>query len=418
MGFKLQDLFVFNLRKVVNYAFVLFFSYRCWYALFNLGRTKVTVILSIFLMYIFVFFAAVLSKKIQSRIFVFLIVVCICATAFMVTYILHPNYGTWFFHNADYGVFNNVFFPTAGIYAFLFVCLCDNPDDMRKNLKIISYIMFIYGVYQLIPVVQTGYWNNVSKSGIQINQNTYSLGFGYRTVICAIVFYNEYKETGKKRYLLLVLLSLIAILLYGGRGCFLVFVFYVMLRYVTNVKGFTVGTLILLTSVAILAFLWGVGLLDQFIASVINTVGLDKSRTITKLLGGEMFEDNARTIIWSKAIELIKTGGLNGYGVYGDRMVIGKYYSWGYSHNIFLELMVSFGIWGLLLCGMLIFKIVQFIKKEKDNKWLNLFIIFLCLSCQLLISDSFWYNSWFWALLALMYQQKIRFKYSGNTCGV
>lgn len=400
-----------NSTKAIYIAFILFFSYRAWYGLLRLGTWSITIIFSVLLVYAFVVLALIISKKMQSKIIAFLGVFCICASIFVITYLLHPSYGTWFFHNADYGVFNSVFYPTAGMYAFLFVSMCEDPDDMRKGLKIVAYLMLIYGAYQLIPVIETGHWDNVSRTGAQVNQNSYSLGFGYRTVMCSIMFFDEFLETKKKRYLALSIGSLVTVVMYGGRGSLMVFVIYLVLRYITS-RGskITSKDIIITVMVTLLALMYVTGVLDVLLSMFFNAVGLSDVRTIDKLLNGEMFEDNARTIIWSMAIDLIKSGGLFGHGMYGDRMVIGRYYSWGYSHNIFLELMVSFGIIGLLLCILLIWKIISFFKKEPDSRWKKLFVIFLCLSCQLLVSDSFWYNSWFWGLLALLYTQKARIK--------
>ena len=398
-------------QKAIFIAFILFFSYKSWYAMLRVGKFQFTKLASILLIYAFVFLGAYLSKKVRSKLIIFAGVFVLCASAFFITYLLHPNYGSWFFHNADYGIFNSVFYPTAGIYAFLFVLMCDDPEDMRKGLKIVAYIMLIYAVYQLVPVIQRGgTWNNISKTGVQVNQSTHSLGFGYRTVMCSVVFFEEFIQTKKKRFLLLSMTSLLAVLVYGGRGCLLVFILYLILRYLIHKKGITKKDVLILGLALIIIGLNELGIIKSVIGSICDFAGLSNIRTVEMFLDGTMFEDNARSIIWSMAIEMIKTGGIFGRGVYGDRLVIGNYYSWGYSHNIFLEMMVSFGVIGLILIILLIWKIWKYFRNETDNRWKNIFVIFLCLSCQLLVSDSFWYNSWFWGSLALLYKYKLRSK--------
>ena len=41
--------------------------------------------------------------------------------------------------------------------------------------------------------------------------------------------------------------------------------------------------------------------------------------------------------------------------------------------------------------------------KCSDNQWREIFIIYFSLSCQLMISMSFWYVPEFWATLAIGY---------------
>ena len=408
----LRDILQIDSKKAALIAFILFFSYKSWYAVLGVGKFQFTKFASILMIYIFVWLAAYLSKRVQRNLFVFFIVFALCAGTFLITYLLHPSYGSWFFHNADYGIFNSVFYPTAGIYSFLFVLMCDDPEDIRKGMKTVAYLMLIYAVYQLIPVIQRGgTWNNVSKTGLQVNQSTHSLGFGYRTVMCSVVFFEEFLQTKKKRYLVLSLGSLLSVLIYGGRGCLLVFILYLILRYITHRKGVVAKDIVVVGFAILIVVLNELGIVKSIVAFLCNLVGLNDVRTIEMFLDGTMFEDNARSIIWSMAIEMIKTGGIFGWGAYGDRMVIGQYYSWGYSHNIFLELMVSFGVVGLVLIILLIWKVWKYFRAETDNRWKNIFVIFLCLSCQLLVSDSFWYNSWFWGSLALLYKYRLRRKF-------
>ena len=407
----LRNILQIDSQKAILIAFILFFSYKSWYVMLRIGKFNLTQIASILLIYAFVFLAAYLCKKVYIKLVIFAGVLVLCASAFFITYILHPSYGTWFFHNADYGVFNNVFYPISGIYAFLFVLLCDDPEDIRKGMKAVAYLMLIYAIYQLIPVIQRGgTWNNISKTGLQVNQSTHSLGFGYRTVMCSIIFFEEFLQSKKKRYLVLSIGSLLSVLIYGGRGCILVFVLYLLLRYIANRKGFNIKDIAIIVLAMTIFVFNELGIIESFVTFICNLTGLSDVRTVEMFLNGTLFEDNARSIIWSMAIEMIKNGGLLGWGVYGDRMVIGRYYSWGYSHNIFLELLVSFGVVGLVLIVLLVYKIWKYFKTETDNRWKNIFVIFLCLSCQLLVSDSFWYNPWFWGSLALLHKYSLRCK--------
>jgi len=127
------------------------------------------------------------------------------------------------------------------------------------------------------------------------------------------------------------------------------------------------------------------------------------SRTIDYFFSGTFTDASERHIIANLAIDLIKRGGLFGWGVYGDRYVIGNYYKWGYSHNLFLELFVSFGYLGGFIASFLIIKgVIKLFKHTNEVTSQIIFITFLTTSMKLMLSNSFWYSAAFWSLIVLM----------------
>lgn len=149
------------------------------------------------------------------------------------------------------------------------------------------------------------------------------------------------------------------------------------------------------------------------LSAILSKYGI-ASRTLSSLLSESFSDGNGRDMIFSMAMDLIKTGGLFGHGVYGDRYVIGNYFRWGYSHNIFLELFVSFGyLGGSIACAVLLLGIVKLYRSCDTLQKQVVFTTFLVTSCKLMLSNSFWYTAAFWALLALMIKwnpnHKIRF---------
>ena len=102
-------------------------------------------------------------------------------------------------------------------------------------------------------------------------------------------------------------------------------------------------------------------------------------------------------------LNMIKNGPFYGYGVYGERNIVYNLgIRWGYSHNIFLELLVSFGwLIGSIIIIVMVIGIVHFFVKVKNKDERLLFVIFLTLSFELLLSNTLWLHVAPWALMAL-----------------
>ena len=396
-------------RTASDSAFILFFTYKAWFTVFRLSITRVSTGLSLLLIYVFVFIAVCLSRRRKQDLAAAVFVVGLCAAVFAVTYAMHPEYGKWFFENPDYGLFASVFYPSDGIFAFLFVCLCESDEDLRRNMRIVAWIMLLFAAYQLIPVIRTGHWNTAARTGLRTNQSTYSLGFGYRTILCVMVFWNEFRTGGKYLYLAMSGLSLVMVLKYGGRGCLLALAVFLLLRYMVHARNQGWKNALIVAAALFVFWLWYSETyiaLIQFAAAHAGKLG--QSRTVQKLLDGTFFEDNARKRIWALSAGIIRDNWPFGRGAYGDRLIIGQYYSWGYSHDIFLEMMVTFGAAGAVIMALFILGIVRFVTDRKNDGCVDVFLVFVGLACQLLVSDSFWYNTAFWAILAMMYKGLVR----------
>lgn len=401
--------FMIDSKLAANLAFVLFFSYRSWYGILRLSRSRITILLSIAAVYAFVVIAAVLSKRKSAEVLCGLIPVLVAALIFGVTWFFHPEYTDWFLYNPDYSLLRSVFFPTGGIFAFLFIFMSDDPEEMRRNMRIVAYLMLLFAVFQLIPVIREGHWNTAARTGTLVNQGTYSLGFGYRTVLCPMVFWSETSRSQnikrKLWYLGMTGIGLWMILGYGGRGCLLAFLMFLVFRYLATTEMLSFRNVAIIAIAAFFFFLWASGILMQiFTALMSSSETLASSRTLQRILSGDFFKDPARSTIWSLAIDMIRTGGLFGRGAYGDRLTIGRHYPWGYSHNILLEMTVAFGILGVLILLLFLAGVIRFFQTV-DVRWKEMFVIFLGLSCQLLVSDSFWYNTAFWAVLGFLFKQ-------------
>ena len=128
------------------------------------------------------------------------------------------------------------------------------------------------------------------------------------------------------------------------------------------------------------------------------------SRTLKALATGSFSDGNGREEIYEMAIELIKTGGPFGRGAYGDRYYIGRFYRGGYSHNLFLELLVTFGYVGgpIVILALFIGVLKAYKACFGDHVRQMLFVAYGVTTCKLMFSYSFWYAQTFWVMIAFM----------------
>lgn len=124
------------------------------------------------------------------------------------------------------------------------------------------------------------------------------------------------------------------------------------------------------------------------------------SYSIISLNLGSFFESSSRLKIWSNAFEQIAKKPLNGWGIAADRVYNGNVAL--YSHNIFLELWVDFGLFvgtGIIVTILYSFFILTF--KEK-NEIRDLFLPFGITTCTiLLLSKSLYILPEFWISIAI-----------------
>lgn len=366
---------------------------------------------AIALMYLPVFLILLSAKKRRafSRFgMVWISIFMIC----MITYLFHPEYDYWLFHHEEFNIWLALFRPDQGLYLFLFISLINSPQKLFKTLKWSGFVLIAYNVYKLIYAnVVRGYW---VTTGIQRGaEGEYNLGFGY-DVLLLFVLFTVLGKRESKWYYGLSGIALVCILIGGSRGPLLGVALIVLIQMWDRLR---IRRMIeKLTITGLLAV--GCGLIIVNFPTIMLNLGLllqrfgFSSRTVMLLVSGNYHSDSGRGTLYSIALDLIKTGGPFGHGIYGDRFVISQQTSlWiGYCHNIALEILVDFGyLLGGIILIVMIWRILR-ILRAPDSVWRSLYLIFLIASSQLILSGSLWYIASFWAAIAL------DFRWAEETC--
>ncbi|MDO5018426.1 MAG: O-antigen ligase family protein [Lagierella massiliensis] len=341
-------------------------------------------------------------KKVPFR--YFNIVFLLCALFFSITYLLNPEILYWY-NREIFGISYTVFRPDHGaIWAFLIIELLHDEDRIWKVFKIYSIFLFVYNMFLLYVKNKLGYWLVFDFQGTFVERN-YSLDFGYDMAFIVIFLLASYFYDKKLYKIIMSIPCIILIILQGSRGAFLCILSAIVLLtlYNADTKKAKIGTLIFGTIIFFMTYLLLIDNdLKQILYSKLNSLGF-QSRTIDMIISGEVFEDSGREVIY----DLIKVK-LNknpwGFGAYGDRPIVGPYFYWGYSHNIFYEMAANFGIIpSFIILGIILLKSIDFILDHSNIKISIILIILLSMSMKLLISDTFWGYKYFWMLIAFIF---------------
>ncbi len=421
-----ENTYKLTLRVKISYkslygiSLVLFFAQDAFRVLiatiFPFLSYSMTVYAVILLMYTPLLLGMLINKESTGFLPQFLVCLGLVAAIFLVTYIIHPEYSSWFF-DGSYPIGERIFRPNQFLYAFLFVRAIDDPDELIKYMKVVTYILLVYYSYRLIRANIVGYWVTTTTSA-GATHTSYDLNYGYDHLVVLTTFLVCAFRERKTRYFILAGVSLAEILLGGSRGplisvAILLVIMYFKYKNQLNklVRALIVGGIFVLIA---LYFILGMQVLLAGFGSLLgNLLGNTSSRTLQMLIGGDaqdLLDNSGRTRLYSMAIDMIKNG-FFGYGAYGDRYVIGNVYWVGYCHNIFLELLIDYGwIIGGFLCITIVYRSLKMITACEDESWWMSFVIFFVPSTKLLLSGSYWYLESFWACLAVyfMYRKAVR----------
>ena len=172
------------------------------------------------------------------------------------------------------------------------------------------------------------------------------------------------------------------------------FLVYVFGTQGSILRKFLVSAFIVCAAV-ILAF--SLGDLAAALNHQLNSVGIT-SRTLEKFLYSDVVNDSGRSVIWGALSPQISA---LGNGPFSDQAFLGQ---GNYCHNFVLEVFYDFGVpFGAVALGVLACFLVKSFRSCGVSPWFPLFLTLLsfCIG-RLALSGTFWTETYFWGLLAVM----------------
>lgn len=374
-----------------------------------LGLSSYAMIVSLILIYLPLLLLCLKSAKYVQVDFI-LLLLCLCLF-FIVTYLIHPEYEYWY-TRSYWGAWDYVFRPDNGLYIFLFLMLLRDPHKMLKYLKIASVLMILYYAYKLVPFIRNGYWLRVHVDGT-VTRSAYNLEYGYDVLIYELTFlYCALKERKLSDWIFAGI-GLTCIVLGGSRGPFLCLTVFFLLYFGTAISRSRKKIIYILLTVII-----GVTLFETYqyllgaLAFLLERFNLS-SRIIRTLILGTVSDDNGRIVFWKTTIDMIRKNPF-GYGAMGTRHVLYELHEAAYPHNFFLELIADLGVFlGGGLSVFFVWKAIVILRMKAIEDWKGIFLIFIGMFTNLMISSTFYHRTGFWGLLAVgvcIYRQRRKTK--------
>lgn len=206
----------------------------------------------------------------------------------------------------------------------------------------------------------------------QIKFESYNMSFSYGLLIPTLSLYTR-KKIGSVMASFVMFLMIVAL---GSRGAAVIIACFLLYDLMINNKKFFLFFLLLIVG--------GYLLLPVFI-NFLDSMGI-ASRTLLLLLSGDIGQDSGRIDIYQQCMRELMQSSVLGLGLYGDRVMLNG----SYCHNIFLEMMINFGIplAFLLIIGLLIWLVVRYYRFMPMNRSF-LVMIMLAALVKLLVSGSY-----------------------------
>lgn len=302
----------------------------------------------------------------------------------------------------------------------LFTCIIDRTSvEVIKEENLVHGVLisglsgfFLYSRIENFAVLyetfkKISYWIISYATIIVLTSQIGSAYMGFSYAILIFILFALYDGLFGKNKVSFVfgMLGTIVNILGGTRGSIICIAFF-LLFFLFFSKRYKI--VLFITFLGCVLFMCYDRILILF-AELTRIIGIN-SRIIDALNGLNMnsiVSANGRTSITDASLELIKNNPL-GYGFLGERAKLNDAIFWfktnGYAHNIFLELLLQFGIvLGTLIIIFMIYKIICFIIRfdcRQEN--MALAIIFLCYCTHLLVSRSYTTTFEFWAFWGIL----------------
>lgn len=237
------------------------------------------------------------------------------------------------------------------------------PYRFNTVLEKISYTVIVVNTIKLLT---GGYAISSFTNDVE------NMAFGFETIIYWAILTQSSFQKRTPFNVLISIFSGLLLVVYGNRGILLVIVitiFVYTLIYLNIKKKALIFSIITITGLFLIAFYKNIML---FFYNIAISMGMN-SRNIEMLLASNFFDSNGRSDIWASDIELIKNNPFFGSGIGADRVASDGIYS----HNLFIELLVNYGVFGGTLISIAILTLGLLMLFGKiDLEWKRLFVPF------------------------------------------
>lgn len=314
----------------------------------------------------------------------------------------------------------------------LFICTLESlifPDnnqyiwsfDLRLIVTLVPYNLFGAMMLVIPGLLVTDYdgflkvLNTVSRVGIAIGALSYILflalgrelhyddmNFSYSLciLVCTLILMNE------KRDWLFIAVGFLCMFVAGTRGPLVCTIAATVFNVITNKKKNKTFVYLLFGAVAITVVQTNIiTVLVNSVGDLLASFGFEDLRLLDYFNEGNIADTSGRSGLQSVIWDAISQRPFFGHGVGSDRLLLDG----AYAHNIFLEVLCSFGVLfgGMFLAGLVVLMLLIVFSKN-DKLRIIAFIFITAVVLKLFFSSSFFTCREFSLLLGICIRGAIR----------
>lgn len=262
------------------------------------------------------------------------------------------------------------------------------------NKQILYNVMLKASYYMTALISLVFFFNWFSSPG------TYNMSFSY-ALLYPLLFHLD--ALSRKRDIVHLILStyqILLILLYGSRGAVLCFSIFIIIKIVLSTKSTVRKTAIVgLGGLTVILFYVNFEAIGNSVLRAMSQNGY-YSRTLNSFFNGSILQSSGRDSIRDKALDMIMRKPWTGWGMGGEIDLLGTY-----PHNLFIEVLLNFGIlMGGIACILVVANVIRVFFLH-DGILQSLLFIYLCAGfIPLLLSSTYLKQYEFFIFLFLCIQ--------------
>lgn len=309
--------------------------------------------------------------------------------------LIHSDYA-----NLVYTSFTDLAYnPTIILFAYCIPALLISSSGLPKY-EIVLSITRIIGRIVLILLIICYFGFSVGTS-VWAGQYM-STSYNAMPAICICIISFTRKEKFSYFDGAIAMIGIFITLVGGSRGAFVADALFVLLIVLIspNTKRNTKIIAIAITVLTVIGLVLYFDKIIILLESYVSSRGMT-SRTLSRITSQSFYQSNDRLLLWGKVLKATTNSPVFGYGVWGDRPIIS-----GYTHNLFLEIFCSYGfVIGGIIIVLFIVSFVRYLRYYKNNSNEE-YLLFLAAIpygfIQLMFSDSYLYNIWFFVIIGII----------------
>ena len=326
-------------------------------------------------------------KRMERRIFILVVLV---AFLWFLSYLTNENARM---------LLKIYYFESVMVYGLCGIICIGHFNNWNKFIEIGKYFVF-FGIVLFIPLTFL-----IVNGDSEQNY----MSFSYNNIVFVVGAY--WLGIRRKNILMFVLggLGTVLIIIGGCRGAVVSIAAYVVLEFVLNKKIHIAAKIVFVIAVTLLYL--NLENLILGLDEILQNFDYD-SRTVKLFLEGKIESDSGRSNVFDAAIEVIKDSPIIGRGMAGgSRFLIKQLYGvepyllqHGYSHNLFLELWMEYGvILGTFFIGWIIVSIIMaYLKNRKTGNDIMLYFLLAITLPKLMVTGTYLSEIPFFVLLGLL----------------